>query len=143
MTTKRLALSLLTIGMLAFGAASCDVLDPYEPGSSGSSNSNGSRTSDGEVGRPDERKLSLNGHLRKLNLNGSNAWGFESDALVRYEIIVLPAAYQHDGLRVHVEAIVDNSAVAQGYGKRIKLVDIDPIGTPAHPAKAPSHVMMK
>jgi hypothetical protein len=141
MTTKRLALSLLTIGMLAFGAASCDVMDPYEPGTSGSST--GSRTSDGEAGRPDERKISLNGNLHKLDMNGVVSWGFESDAQVRYEIISLPEAYQHDGLRVHIEAVVDNSAVAQGYGKRVKLIDIDPIGTPAHPMHAPSHVMMK
>jgi hypothetical protein len=114
-----------------FGAASCDVLDPYEPGTSGSST--GSRRHDTEATQPDSRKISADGHVRMLSQNGATVWGFETDGLARYEFMALPQAYQHDGLRVHVEAIVDNSSAAHGYGKRIKLSDIDAIRVPALP----------
>jgi hypothetical protein len=138
MTTKRLALFLLTTGMLMLGAASCDVLDPYEPGTSGSS---GERRTGDDVVRPDERKISLNGHVRKLTLNGSVTWGFESDERVRYEIIDLAAAYQRDGLRVHVEAIV-TTYPSQGYGKRISITAIDLIYAPSEAVAPPSGVLL-
>ncbi len=114
-----------------FGAASCDVLDPYEPGTSGSNGGTSSdRRTETDVVRPDERKISRNGHLRKLSINGSVTWGFQSDENVRYEIIDLAAAFQRDGLRVHIEAVV-TTYPSQGYGKRILISEIAPIRTPA------------
>jgi len=122
----------MTFGLLSLGVASCDILDPHDPG----------------VGRPDDRRrhddsiivdphdkvIYETGTIRKVtHFDGHTFWGFITDRGSRYEPTDLAADYMQDGHRVSLKAnVIEDWSTPYRYGKLIEILEITSLGVPSH-----------
>jgi hypothetical protein len=74
---------------------------------------------------PADATVAFSGRVVYQSIEGG-FWGIVADDGSRYLPEALPAALQHDGLRVHVRAVPSAQGFGvQMWGMRVRVVDID------------------
>jgi len=131
MTSKRIANLVLTLGLLSFGAASCDILDPWDPGNGGNGGGNGGGCGGGDTIIVDDSSemVSSTGVLHIITAaDGSTFVGIEAADGNKYEPTNLYTDSFTEGMRVKFSGrLVQDWGSINNYGKLIELTEIETI----------------
>ena len=128
MTTKNISRLLMTFGLLSLGVASCDVLDPLDPGTGRPDDRR--RHDDSIIVTPEDKIIYETGTIRKMtHFDGYTFWAFVADNGKRYEPTDLTADFMQDGHRVKLVAkIVDDWSTPYRFGDLIEILEITSLG---------------
>lgn len=133
MTTKRIANLVLTLGLLSFGAASCDVIDPWDPGNGGGNGGggNGGGCGGGDTVIVDDSSQIVEGtgviHYVTAT-DGTTFVGIEANDGEKYEPTNLFADSFTEGMRVKFSGrLIQDWGTINNYGKLIELTEIQTI----------------
>lgn len=130
MTSKRIANLVLTLGLLAFGAASCDVFDPYDPGNGGNGGGNGGGGCGDTVIVDDSSEIvSSTGVLHIITAaDGSTFVGIDAADGNKYEPTNLYTDSFTEGMRVKFSGrLLKDWGSINNYGTLIELTEIETI----------------
>jgi hypothetical protein len=136
MTNSRIASIVLGLAMLIFGAASCDIFDPYDPGDPGHGGGGGGkdtiiiddpRDTSGNHDDDDQPMfIRAQGTVVWVELEGG-FWGIEATNGHEYEPINLPEPFQVNGLKVAFSGQLLDWGSAHMWGKVLEVHEISKI----------------
>lgn len=132
MTSKRIANLVLTLGLLSFGAASCDVIDPWDPGTGGGNGGGNGGCGGGDtviVVDDSSQTVEGTGVIHYITAtDGTSFVGIETAEGEKYEPTNLYADSFTEGMRVKfLGRLVEDWGTINNYGKLIELTEIETI----------------
>ncbi len=130
MTSKRIANLVLTFGLLTLGAASCDIVDPWDPGTGGGGNGggNGGGGCDTVIVGDSAEVAKATGVIHiMVSATGEAFVGIEAADGQRYEPTNLFTDDFREGQRVKFSGRLLDWASANQYGKLIELTELEAI----------------
>jgi hypothetical protein len=133
MTSKRIANLVLTLGLLSFGAASCDIFDPYDPGNGGGNggggNGGGCGGGDTIIFDDSSEVVQATGVIHIVaSVNNEPFVGIDAADGQRYEPTNLFVGDFAEGTRIKFTGrlLSDWSSINQ-YGKVIEITELETI----------------
>jgi hypothetical protein len=133
MTSRRIANLVLTLGLLSFGAASCDIIDPWDPGNGGGNggggNGGGCGGGDTIIFDDSSQIVEGTGVIRYITAtDGSTFVGIDAADGQKYEPTNLFADGFTDGMRIKFSGrLVQDWGSINNYGRLIELNMIETI----------------
>jgi hypothetical protein len=129
MTSKRIANLVLALGLLSFGAASCDIFDPYDPGNGGGGNGGGCGGGDTIIVDDSSEMVQSTGVLHiVMSATNEPFVGLDAADGQRYEPTNLFPQDIEEGMRVKFtgQVLGDWGSINQ-YGKLIEIHELEKI----------------
>jgi hypothetical protein len=130
MTSKRIANLVLAVGLLSFGAASCDIVDPWDPGNGGGNGGGGNGGGCGDTVIVDDSADVVNAtgviHI-VVSATGESFVGIDAADGQRYEPTNLYTDDFREGQRVKFSGRTLDWTSPNQYGKLIELTMLETI----------------
>jgi hypothetical protein len=136
MKNSKIASLVLGLAMLVFGAASCDIFDPYDPGNGGGGNGGGGNGGgrdtiiiddpvDTNRNDGDDQPTYIRGEgtVVWVNLEGG-FWGIEAANGHEYEPLNLPEPFQVNGMKVVFSGKLLNWPSMHMWGETLEIGEI-------------------
>jgi hypothetical protein len=130
MTSKRIANLVLALGLLSFGAASCDIVDPWDPGNGGGNGGGGNGGGCGDTVVVDDSSevIRASGVIHIVtHINGEAFVGIDAEDGQRYEPTNLYTDDFREGQRIKFAGRLLDWTSANQYGRLIELTELETI----------------